>query len=116
MVARLPADYFVREHDHEHRTEPSHPALRTAGRIFKNVIGSLLVLVGIAMLILPGQGVLTIMMGLSLVSFPGKRQLQRRLLNLPGVSKVVGAIRRRAGQPPLLLAPPYRHQAERDPA
>jgi hypothetical protein len=43
------------------------------------------------------------LVGLSLVSFPGKRQLQRRMLRLPGLSRVIGAIRRRAGKPPLQL-------------
>src|SRR5262245_23096682 len=80
IVARLPADYFVRES--EQVPEPKHPLLRALGRWFRNLIGTILIMVGIAMLILPGQGVLTMLVGLSLVTFPGKRQLQRRLLKL----------------------------------
>jgi hypothetical protein len=55
------------------------------------------------MLVLPGQGVLTIVAGLSLAHFPGKRRLQRRLLGAPGIRALCDAIRRRAGVPPLQL-------------
>jgi hypothetical protein len=69
----------------------------------RSLLGALLVLLGILMLVLPGQGVLMIVAGLSLLRFPGKRKLLRRLLRAPGVHLVCDAIRRRAGKPPLQL-------------
>jgi hypothetical protein len=99
VIARLPADYFVRPE----REPVRHPVLRAALRVMRNVLGGLLILAGIAMLVLPGQGVLAILVGISLISFPGKRKLQRRLLGLPALRRVVASIRRRAGQPPLEL-------------
>jgi hypothetical protein len=99
VIARLPADYFVRE-----EREPKSRSLpRSVLRGLRNVLGFLLILAGVAMLVLPGQGVLAILVGVSLVSFPGKRKLQRRLLGIKGVRRVVAAIRKRAGQPPLQL-------------
>jgi hypothetical protein len=103
VIARLPADYFVRE-EHEPK---SHSALRSVLKGLRNVLGVLLIFAGVAMLVLPGQGVLAILVGISLVSFPGKRKLQRRLLGIKGVRRVVASIRKRAGQPPLQLDRPH---------
>ena len=101
LLARLPADYFVRAGS---RPPPEPPTpLATVLRLLRSLLGALLILVGIAMLVLPGQGVLTIVAGLSLLHFPGKRRLQRRLLGAPGIRAVCDAIRRRAGKPPLQL-------------
>ena len=101
IVARMPADYFVRERDAP--WQGSHPAVRAVLHAAKNTLGVLLLLAGIAMLVLPGQGILTILIGLSLVEFPGKRSTEMRLLRLPGVNRVVKALRRRAGRPELIL-------------
>ena len=99
-MARMPADYFVRERTLQGRTHTrscapccKRPRTRSA----------CVVLAGVAMLVLPGQGILTMLIGLSLVEFPGKRKVELRILGLPGVRKVVSALRRRAGRPPLDL-------------
>ncbi len=54
-------------------------------------MGLVLVLAGLAMLVLPGQGLLTLVIGLGLLNFPGKSSLIRRLL---GQNKVLGTINR----------------------
>ncbi len=100
-VARMPADYLVREPKAAHHGAPRSAPLRMLLRLARNALGALLLLAGLAMLVLPGQGILTILAGLSLLSFPGKRRLESRLLRLPGVHGLVAAIRRRAGRPPL---------------
>ena len=101
IVARMPADYFVRERDAP--WQDAHPVVRAVLVAAKNTLGVLLVLAGVAMLVLPGQGILTMLIGLSLIEFPGKRKMEMRILRLPGVRKVVGALRRRAGRPPLIF-------------
>jgi hypothetical protein len=53
----------------------------------KNALGVLFYLSGLAMLILPGQGLLTIFIGLVLLDFPRKRVLVRRLL---GYRRILG--------------------------
>jgi hypothetical protein len=104
VIARMPADYFVRAD--EGRTEPPLGLGRLALRWLKNLFGLLLFVIGVAMLVLPGQGLLTMLIGLSLISFPGKRRLERRILRIATVERVVQLIRRRAGRPPLRLEPP----------
>jgi hypothetical protein len=103
VVARMPADYFVRG-AHDRASATSGP-IRIGLHWLKNIAGVLLVLAGIAMLVLPGQGVLTVLVGLSLLDFPGKRRLELRLVGIGAVRRVVQAIRRRAGKPPLQLGP-----------
>ena len=50
---------------------------------------------------LPGQGLLTLLIGLMLTDFPGKYRLEKRLIAQPGVLKAVNWLRARAGHPPL---------------
>jgi putative transmembrane protein PGPGW len=101
VVARLPVDYF---------TQARHPALggprrargpRLLGRLGKNLLGVLVVLAGVAMLLLPGQGLLTIAIGLMLLDVPGKGRLERRLVQRPVVWRALNWIRAKAHRPPL---------------
>lgn len=103
VVANLPKDYFVREHrDPAHQTR-RHPLLWFAVTVIKNIVGFVLILAGIAMLVLPGQGILTILMGLALTNFPGKFTLERRLVSRPAVGRALNRIRSVAGKPLLDL-------------
>ncbi len=75
-------------------------------RILRNATGAVLVLLGIAMLVLPGQGLLTILVGLVLLEFPGKRALELRLLRRARITRSINWIRRKAGREALELPPP----------
>lgn len=110
IVARMPADYFVTKRGGSFGQ--AHPALRIAYHGFKNLIGGVLLLAGIAMLVLPGQGLLTILASLSLLDFPGKRALELRIVRLRGISRAIAWLRRRAGRPPLEL--PERDQLQEE--
>ena len=100
IIARLPEDYFLRTH-HGRQFPDRHPILRWAFVIGKNVLGAVLILGGIAMLVLPGQGILTIVLGLSMVNFPRKREVECWILNRSAVERVVNWIRRKGGHKPL---------------
>src|SRR5690349_20129528 len=80
-VKRLPEDYFSRSE--QERFGFDRPK-RSIGDVFlmilNNTLGAVLVLAGIAMLVLPGQGLLTLLVGVFMMDFPGKRRLQRRIL------------------------------------
>ncbi len=99
FVARLPVDYFVT------RQRPPvphrHPALAIALRIARNLFGLVLFLAGLAMLVLPGQGVLTALVGLTLLEFPGKFRLERALVRRGPVLRGLNWLRARRGKPPL---------------
>jgi hypothetical protein len=55
------------------------------------------------MLVLPGQGVLTILLGIALLDLPGKRHLERRLIALPTVLRTINKLREKFGRPPLTV-------------
>jgi hypothetical protein len=101
LVIRIPADYFLRQRHYADRWKPRHPALRIAVLAIKNCIGGLLVLAGLIMLVTPGQGVLTILVGLLLVDFPGKFAAERWLISRPPVFRAVNWVRGKAKRPPL---------------
>ena len=41
----------------------------------RNAVGLVLVTAGLAMLVLPGQGIITLLVGIILMDFPGKHRL-----------------------------------------
>lgn len=55
------------------------------------------------MLILPGQGALTILIDLALTNFPGKYAIERRIASSPAVGWTLNRIRALAARPPLQL-------------
>jgi hypothetical protein len=103
VLVRLPANYF--RDDYASPLAQEHPVVRWAGLIVKNAVGIILVLIGLLLSLpgIPGQGLLTILIGLMLVNFPGKRRLERRLVSRPSVLAAINRVRARFGKPPLSL-------------
>jgi hypothetical protein len=101
LVARIPADYFVDPKRHRHPWTRYHPVIRGVLLAVKNLIGGAFVLLGLALLVLPGQGILTIVIGLTLVNFPGKYRLERWLVARAPVLRAINALRARLGAIPL---------------
>ena len=100
IAVRLPADHFVREH---HVGHGPRGGLDWLWHIGKNILGALFLLLGLAMLVLPGQGLVTMLMGLMLIDFPGKTKLERRLICRPSILKLINRMRVRRGRPPLIV-------------
>ena len=77
LVNQIPSDYLIKN-----TTETSFNKLPVPLRIlifiFKNLLGYLLILGGMIMLILPGQGLLTMMVGLVLSDYPGKKVFEKK--------------------------------------
>ena len=104
ILVRLPADYFDTRTP-RHWMKDHHPMLRLLGLILKNVIGVVFLIAGFAMLFLPGQGLLTMLIGISLMDFPKKRQLEAKMVGQPTLLSVINGMRRQFDKPPLTLAP-----------
>jgi hypothetical protein len=104
ILVKLPPTYFQREHPRDFWTD-RHPGIRIAGVVAKNTLGILLVVLGILMSIpgVPGQGVLTILLGIMLLDFPGKRRLELNIVSRPKVLKAINSLRHRFGKSPLVL-------------
>lgn len=101
IITRMGEDYFLPDRPKSFAT--LHPALRLAGLILKNLLGVIFVLIGILMIFMPGQGLLTILMGLALLNFPGKRNAELALVRYPPVRKSINWIRQRAHKRPLRI-------------
>jgi hypothetical protein len=82
-----------------------HPVVRALGLAMKNVAGAVLLVLGAIMALpgIPGQGILTMIIGLTLVDFPGKLVLERRLIGRPWVLKRLNRLRARLHRPALQL-------------
>jgi hypothetical protein len=99
ILIRLPPDYF-KNHHHKPWFANHHPVIRTLGLLIKNLAGIIFLLAGIAMLFLPGQGLLTMLLGILFIDFPGKHRLEQKLIQHPQVLKAINAFREKSGKPP----------------
>ena len=108
VVLRLPADYFSPRRNESDRWRGRHPVARIVLKVLKNLGGFILVLAGLIMSIppMPGQGLLTILVGLSLMDFPGKLALELRIVRLKPVHKGINWIRAKGNKPPLNIPGP----------
>jgi len=103
VVTRIPDDYFTTEDRHKTPWAEHHPAIRLTLIVLKNAAGYLCIVMGIAMLVLPGQGLLTIVIGVMLLDFPGKYHWERWLVSRPAILKSINWLRRRANRVELHL-------------
>jgi hypothetical protein len=104
VVVKLPATYFHPDHDRE-VLKGKHPTVRWAGIIGKNLAGVILIALGVVMSLpgIPGPGLVTILFGIMLVDFPGKRRLEQKLVSQPRVLKAINDMRKRFGREPIKL-------------
>ena len=100
VVWRLPHDYFSRRRRQVLRETPLAMVYNGVLVALKNIVGAGLVALGLLMLVTPGQGLLTVLVGLLLMNFPGKYRLERWLVMRPGVLRALNWLRRRRGLPP----------------
>jgi hypothetical protein len=106
VVVVLPADHFVRLPDPRSFWQ-RHVLLRTAVRVVRNVLGAIVLPLGVVMALplVPGPGLVCILIGISLLDLPGKRRLERRLLAWPRVLHAVNQVRAWFGRAAVALPP-----------
>lgn len=104
VLVKLPRDYFKESHKTSLWSGPN-PALHAAKVIGKNILGGLLVIVGIVMSVpgIPGQGLLTILLGIMLLDVPGKRRVEQKLLKREAIQNAITRLRKKFDKPPLEL-------------
>jgi len=105
LVVKMQPDYFLENRNEDLSIKAQHPVIRMIGKILKNLMGGLLVIAGIVLSVplIPGQGFLTILIGLALMDFPGKRRLELWLVKRKPVTWAIQKLRARAHHPPLIL-------------
>lgn len=80
-----------------------HPIERLLVLAARNIFAAIFIIAGIAMLILPGQGILTLIVGFLLLDFPGKYGIERWIVHRQSVLRPINWLRRRAGRKPLRM-------------
>ena len=101
LVIHIPEKYFL----HEQRAPRHNPkpagAFRLVCRILRNIAGGYFVLIGIIMLLTPGQGLLSILVGIMLMDLPGKYKVERAIIRKEKVLSTINWLRAKAHRPPL---------------
>lgn len=104
VMVKIPANYFSSHYKQDFLPNSSW-AVRWGAVIAKNILGLFLIALGIVLSLpgVPGQGVLTILLGLIMIDIPGKRPLEARIIKRPTVLAAINNLRERYGKPQLEL-------------
>jgi hypothetical protein len=104
VMVKIPAHYFSSTYKQEFLPNSTF-LVRWGAVILKNILGVFLILLGIVLSLpgVPGQGVLTILLGLIMIDIPGKRPLEARIIRRPAVLSRINKLREKYGKEPLLL-------------
>ncbi|MCK5810795.1 MAG: hypothetical protein KAH00_06875 [Cocleimonas sp.] len=102
IIKKMPEDYFSNEQRRSAYKDKYHPLISLLFRIVRNMMAVIFILAGIVMLFTPGQGLLTILVGLGLSDFPGKFALERKIVRNEKIFNALNWIRKRTGVVPLL--------------
>jgi hypothetical protein len=99
LVAWLPSDYFIAVGG------PGKPPklLKKKLRVVKNLAGVVLLILGFVMLFVPGQGLLTLFLGLLFLDFPGKKKVILSLVRRKTIQSSLNWIRKKKGRPPFVF-------------
>lgn len=93
IIGRLPTNYFIRHRQMVEEKHRRHPFIARLAFVVRNLVGFVFLVAGIAMLVLPGQGIITILIGISFMDFPQKHLLLDSLVRRNKVIKLLNWIR-----------------------
>ena len=100
LAGLIPSDYFIKKDVSKFKI--NNPLLWYLVLLIKNILGYSLIIGGIMMLVLPGQGLFTII-GLMLSNYPGKYYIEKRFVEIPAVFKSINWLRAKSNKPPIIL-------------
>ncbi len=102
IVIYIPADYFAREERLSLFQENVNPVVSILCLVLKNFIGAVLLLLGFIMLFTPGQGLITLFIGMLFLNFPGKYRLEKRIIRQKNIFSWMNRLRSRFNKPELV--------------
>ena len=100
LIVQMPKDYFLAAHRIRRRGFSARWLT-----VARNALGVTLFIAGLLMLMLPGQGLLTLIVATIMSDVPGKYRVERWLVLQPRVLKAINWVRRRYHKPEI-TAPP----------
>ena len=101
LVALIPEDYFINKKDS--KIKNNSLVAWYFFLILRNLVGYSLILGGIVMLVLPGQGLFTIIIGLILSKYPGKYYIEKKFIAIPSILKSINWLRKKSNKPPIKI-------------
>jgi hypothetical protein len=104
VMLKIPPNYFSSHYVQDFL--PNSPFLvRWGAVVLKNILGVFLIGLGIILSLpgVPGQGILTILLGLIMLDIPGKRPLEARIIKRPAILAAINSLRTRYRKPPLIM-------------
>jgi len=102
FVAQIPEDYFIHDKRQAGYWIKYSSQARIVIMISKNIFGGIMLISGLFLLILPGQGLLTIIIGLLLIDYPGKFRLEQKIISIPSIFRGLNWFRAKAKKPNFL--------------
>lgn len=109
FITQMDKQYFLRRKfsqgeliNHLHLTSMNR-SVACVVKIAKIILGMGLLVCGILMLVLPGQGLVTILIALSMIPFPGKDKIEQRILARNSVRSTLNWIRLKAKKEPFIF-------------
>ncbi|MEN8190893.1 MAG: PGPGW domain-containing protein [Thermodesulfobacteriota bacterium] len=103
LLTRASKEYFLVHIGHHEEEECDRGAICPVLSVIRNILGGILLAAGIAMLFLPGQGILTILLALTLLDLPGKEKLLAWAISKPSIQHGLNWIREKAHKEPFLF-------------
>ena len=104
VMVKIPANYFSPHYVQDFL--PNSPwIVRWGAVVAKNLFGIFLIGLGIILSLpgIPGQGFLTILLGLIMLDIPGKRPLEARIIKRPSILSAINNFRAKYNKPPLVM-------------
>ena len=104
VMVKIPENYFSPHYKRDFL--PDSPwIVRWGAVILKNILGVFLIALGIVLSLpgVPGQGILTILLGLIMIDIPGKRPIEAKIIERPTVLAAINKLRVKYNKPPLVL-------------
>lgn len=108
FVIRLPEDYFTARR----KPRVNRGLLALALYILRNTVATLLILAGIILFMLPGPGILVVLVGVATSTYAGKYKLERAIVRQRSVFNMINWIRARYRRPPIIY--PWRRSERPD--
>jgi hypothetical protein len=104
VLIRLPPDYFGTPRA-QSIEDAGHGIFFRIGIVLKNLLGAILIVLGAILSLpgIPGQGLLTVLVGVILLDFPGKRRLLYKILSRPFLLRSINRLRAKVSRPPLVI-------------
>jgi hypothetical protein len=103
-IVLLPADHFLPRPARDTWWR-RHRLVHWTFLLVKNVLGVIILALGVVMLVAPGPGLVFMLLGLSLLDFPGKRSIERKLVGRPSVMRFLNELRASFKKPPFAIEP-----------